>query len=557
MRSRRALPLLALLLALPLALAASAPDADAAAGEAPQEVPYDVVFLDGRVLDGTGTPWFRADVAVAGDTIAAVGEVDPSRAETVVDAGGLYVAPGFIDPHTHAPSSLDEPDLSAARPLLAQGLTTLTANPDGGGPVDLAEQRSELLADGLGVNVAPFVGHGSVREEVVGEEDRAPTPSETDRMRELVEAAMREGAFGLTSGLFYSPGSYAETEEVIGLAEVAARHGGVYKSHIRDESTYSVGVVAAVDEVIEIASEAGLPGVVTHIKVLGPHVWGYSSALVHRIERARSQGVEVWADQYPYTASATGLGSALIPRWAQAGGQDSLVARLDRPATRDSVAAAIVTNLDRRGGADRLQFRRFEENPAIEGRTLQEVADSVGVSPVEMTMRLVRAGGAGVVSHNMTEEDVGRLMRRDWTMTSSDGCLVERGEGVPHPRCYGAYPEKIRKYVIEEGVLTLARAVRSMTGTPARVLGLEERGLLQPGKAADVAVFDLDRVRSPATFTDPHRLAEGMVHVMVGGRFAVRDGDFTGARAGRVLRRDAAPVPRTVEEAVRRAGELR
>lgn len=543
MRTARSLLALAL---LPLSLAVSGSDTRAVAQEGPDAARYDVVFVDGRVLDGTGSPWFRADVAVAGDTIAAVGDVDPSRAETVIDASGLYVSPGFIDPHTHAPSALDTASLSAARPLLAQGLTTLTANPDGGGPVDLAEQRKELLTDGLGVNVAPFIGHGSVREEVLGTEDRAPTSSEMDRMRQLVDTAMQEGAFGLTSGLFYAPGSYAETEEVVGLAEVASRYGGVYKSHIRDESTYSVGVVAAVDEVIEIAREADLPGIVTHIKVLGPHVWGYSSALVHRIERARSQGVEVWADQYPYTASATGLGSALVPRWAQAGGQDSLVARLERSATRDSIAAAIVTNLDRRGGADRLQFRRYEENPAIEGKTLADVADSVGVSPVEMTMRLVRTGGAGVVSYNMTEKDVRRLMRQPWTMTSSDGCLVPRGEGVPHPRCYGAHPHKIRRYVVEEDVLPLSAAIRSMTGTPARVLGLEDRGRIAAGRAADLAVFDLDRLRSPATFTDPHHLAEGMVHVMVGGRFAIRDGEFTGVRAGRVLRLDGPPAPRTV-----------
>lgn len=548
MRTGRTLLAVAVLLALSLSGPAS--QGPAAAQEGAGSARYDVVFQDGRVLDGTGTPWFRADVAVAGDTIAAVGDVDPSRAETVIDASGLYVAPGFIDPHTHAPGSLDEAELSAARPILAQGLTTLTANPDGGGAVDLAEQREELLADGLGVNVAPFIGHGSVREEVVGMEDRAPTSSEMDRMRELVDRAMQEGAFGLTSGLFYTPGSYAETGEVIGLAEVASRYGGLYKSHIRDESTYSVGVVAAVDEVIEVAREADLPGVVTHIKVLGPHVWGYSSALVHRIERARSQGVEVWADQYPYTASATGLGSALIPRWAQDGGQDSLVARLDRPAARDSIAAAIVTNLDRRGGADRLQFRRYEENPAIEGKTLADVADSVGVSPVEMTMRLVRTGSVGVVSYNMTEKDVRRLMRQPWTMTSSDGCLVPRGEGVPHPRCYGAHPHKIRKYVVEEDVLPLSRAIRSMTGTPARLLGLEDRGRIEVGRVADLAIFDLDRVRSPATFTDPHRLAEGMVHVMVGGRFAIRDGDFTGLRAGRVLRLDGPPTPRTAAEAV-------
>lgn len=526
------LPLLAAAAALPFLVPGPAPDSSTS--EPPE---YDILIRDGRVLDGTGSPWFRADVAVKGDTVAAVGRLEDASAETVIDARGLYVAPGFVDPHSHAAGGLAKPELSGGRPLLAQGVTTLFANPDGGGPVDLAEQRRGLLEDGLGVNVALMIGHGAVRRHVMGMADRAPSPAELDSMRTLVAGGMEEGAYGLTSGLFYAPGSYAETEEVLELARVAARGGGVYKSHIRDESDYSVGVVAAVDEVIRIAREAGLPGVVTHVKVLGPHVWGYSAALVHRIERARSEGVEVWADQYPYTASATGLSAALIPRWAQVGGSDSLRARIDRPETRARIMEAMEENLDRRGGAERLQFRRVSWSPEMEGRTLAEVADSLGLPAAEATLELVRRGGAGVVSHNMTEADVRRLMRQEWTITSSDGDLVPMGEGVPHPRSYGAFPRKLRRYALDEGVLPFSRAIHSMTGLPARVLRLDDRGLLAPGAAADVAVFDPETIGTKATFTDPHRLADGMVHVLVNGEFAVRDGDFTGRRAGRVLRR--------------------
>ncbi|NLG60724.1 MAG: amidohydrolase family protein, partial [Candidatus Cloacimonetes bacterium] len=343
------------------------------AGAAAQQ-PYDILLRGARVLDGTGNPWYEADVAIRGDRIAGIGDLGDARAAVIVDATGLFVAPGFIDAHSHAGGSLADPELSAAAPLLMQGITTVFVNPDGGGPVDLVEQRREIEAARPGVNVALLVPHGSVRGEVLGMADRAPDAAELERMRQLVRAGMEAGAFGLSSGPFYAPGSYAKTDELIELARIASEYGGAYTSHIRDESDYTIGVVAAVDEVIQVAREAELPGVVTHIKALGPRVWGFGAALVHRIDRAREQGIEVYADQYPYEASSTSLSAALLPRWAQAGGRDSLRSRLDDPQTRARIREEALDNLDRRGGADRIMFGRYAPDAAIEGRTLAEVA---------------------------------------------------------------------------------------------------------------------------------------------------------------------------------------
>ncbi len=498
---------------------------------------YDVLIRGGRVLDGTGIPWVRADVAVRDDRIAAVGDLAGATAREVIDAAGLYVAPGFIDVHSHAGSGLTDDTLSAAEPLLAQGITTVVINPDGGGAVDLEKQRADLLEHGLGVNAAPLVPHGAIRREVMGMADRAPTADELARMQDLVRQGMEDGGFGLSSGPFYAPGSYAETDEFIALSEVAAEYGGVYQSHIRDESNYTIGLIAAVDEVIQIARGADLPGIVTHIKALGPPVWGFSAAVAARVERARDEGVEVFADQYPYDASATSLTAALVPRWAEAGGRDSLVARIRDAETRTRMLEAMEANLARRGGADRIQFRTFDPDPSIEGQTLAEVAQARGDDPLVTALDLIVQENPGIVSFNMNQKDVRRFMRQPWTMTCSDGGLVAMGEGVPHPRNYGAFPRKLRRYVMEEGVVELGFAIRSMTHLSASVMGIQDRGQLRAGAYADVVVFDPERLRDTAEFQDPHRLAEGVEHVLVNGQFAVQGGAFTGDRPGRVLHR--------------------
>ena len=408
-------------------------------------------------------------------------------------------------------------------------------NPDGGGPVDLAVQREQLLEHGLGLNVAQLVGHGSIRSAVIGGEDRAPNPDELARMRALAREAMEHGAFGLSSGLFYAPGSYAEIGEVVELGKVVARYGGIYTSHIRDESDYTIGLTAAIDEVIRVAREAGIRGSVTHIKALGPRVWGGAADVIAQIEQARADGVEVFACQYPYTASATGLGAALLDRWIQEGGREQMLVRLRDPEVRRRVWREMVENLDRRGGAERIQFRRHQPDPSIEGRTLAAVARERGEDPIDTALALIEEGNPGIVSFNMTDADVELFMHQPWVMTCTDGGLVPMGSGVPHPRNYGTYPRKFRTYVLEKDVVGLSEAVRSMTYTPATLYRVADRGIIRAGAVADLAVIDPATVRETATFTDPHQLSEGVVHLLVNGRLVIDGGRFTGALPGQVL----------------------
>src|SRR5436190_925086 len=494
---------------------------------------YDLLIRNGRVLDGTGNPWQAADIAVRGGRIAAMGRLEGASASRTIDAAGLTVAPGFIDVHSHASTGLAG-SLNEGRQLLAQGLTTVVLNPDGGGPVDLQTQRGQFEARGTGVNVALYVSHGSIRREILGMADRAPTAAELERMIALARAGMQAGAIGLSSGLYYAPGSYAKLDEVIALAKVAAELGGIYESHIRDEADYNIGVVAAVDEVIRVAEEARLPGIVAHMKALGPGTWGSSKTLVQRIQAARDRGIQVYADQYPYDASSTGLEAALVPRWAEVGGAAELRKRIDGP-DHSRLVTEMTANLARRGGAKTLVIARFEPDPSVEGKSLEEVAAGMRLPPIEAALSMIMKGGASVVSFNMSEPDIEHIMRQPFTMTCTDGDLVPFGSGKPHPRGNGAFARKLRVFVNERGVVDLAFAVRSMTSLPASVLGMKDRGVLRDNARADVLIFDPAKVRDTATYQDPHQLAEGIVYAIVNG-VVVRDaGAFTGKLPGKVI----------------------
>ena len=376
----------ALLVAASLASELSA-QVVAIAPRAPSTERFDILIRGGRVLDGTGNPWLHADVGIRGDRVVALGNLRGATAGTVLTADGMYVAPGFVDTHSHAGEALAD-SLGGAHQLLAQGITTVFINPDGGGRTDMTAQRRDLMARGVGVNVGLMVPHGSVRAAVIGSADRAPTPAEMERMEAIVRAAFNEGAYALSSGPFYAPGSFAKTGELVTLARVAAEYGAPYQSHIRDESDYTVGLLAAVEEVITVARDAGTRGVVTHVKALGPNVWGFSSAIVQRIERARAAGVEVFADQYPYDASQTSLSAALVPRWAQAGGNAAFQQRLANPSERARIVTEMRGNLARRGGADRIRIARYAPESALDGRSLAEIAAARNTDAVETSSRL-------------------------------------------------------------------------------------------------------------------------------------------------------------------------
>jgi N-acyl-D-amino-acid deacylase len=490
-------------------------------------------------MDGSGNPWIRADVGIRGSAIAAVRRLPGARATRVIDAADRLVTPGFIDVHSHAAEGLTKPELRQGQPLLAQGVTTVVANPDGGGPVDLAVQRATLEKGGLGPNVALLIGHGSARRAVIGGANRAPTAEELEKMRALVRRGMEQGAFGLSSGLFYTPGSFARTEEVVELTKAAAERGGVYTSHVRDEGNYNVGVVASVQEVIRIAEEAHTIGIVSHAKALGPDSWGLAHAITQRIDAARARGVQVFTDQYPYEASSTNLRAALLPDGVAAPAVEHLAKpesmTVEQRAVFEQAERIATENLRRRGGAAAIVIAHYRPDPAREGKSLEQIAAAQNRSPVREALEIIARGGASIVSFNMSDDDIVHLMRQPYTMTSSDGGLVLATEGKPHPRNYGAFARKLSLYVRDRHAVTIEHAIRSMTSLPASVFGMKDRGAIREGAAADLAVFDPSRVVERATYTDPHHLAEGMAYVLVNGRLVIDDGRFTPALPGRVL----------------------
>ena len=509
--------------------------------QAQPSLSFDVVIHNGRVMDGSGNPWLRTSIGVRDGRIAAIGTLANMKATRVIDAGDRLVTPGFIDVHSHAAEGLSRPPLRQGQPVLAQGITTVVVNPDGGGPVDLAAQRAELEKGGVGPNVALLIGHASVRRAVIGGGNRQPTSDELDKMRALVRQGMRDGAFGLSSGLFYTPGSYSKTEEVIELTKAAAESGGLYTSHIRDEGNYNVGVVAAVQEVIRIAQEAKTIGIVSHAKARGPDNWGLAHAITQRIAVARAEGVQVFTDQYPYEASSTSLRAALLPDGVEAPAVEHLAKpeamTAEQKAVFDKALAVATENLRRRGGAESVLIASYRADRALEGKRLNEIAEARKEPPVRVALDMIARGAPSIVSFNMAESDIVHIMQQPYTMTSTDGGLVLPTEGKPHPRNYGAFPRKLALYVRERGAVTLEHAIRSMTSLPAAVFGMKDRGVLREGAAADILIFDPAKVIEKSTYVEPHQHAEGMTYVLVNGVVVVDNGKFTDNLPGRVLRR--------------------
>jgi N-acyl-D-aspartate/D-glutamate deacylase len=487
----------------------------------------DILIRNGSLYDGSGTAATQTDIGISGDRIAFLGKNAGLEATRVIDADGFIVAPGFIDPHTHTLGDLSSPQRKRNDPYLMQGVATVVTGNDGDGPAEPAITLQKWKWQGIGTNAALYVGQGAVRRQVMGMSDAAPTPQQLAQMKNLVGRAMQQGAIGMSTGLYYAPGSYATTEEVIALAKMAAAHGGLYDTHMRDEDSYSIGLVAAVQETIRIGREAGLPVHISHIKALGKRVWGKSTEVIAIIDAARAQGVKITASQYPYIASGTSVTASLIPRWAEVGGSAALLKRIGDPSVRPRLIAEMSRNLDNRGGPASLLMTASKDKQIV-GKTLAQVAQEHNETPIDAALEIVKAGGSAVASFNMNEDDIKNFMRQNWVMTCSDG-------SVGHPRKYGTFPRKLRKYVFDEHVITLPFAIRSMTSLPAATLGLKDRGVLKTGCFADVLVFDPKTIRDLATFANPKVLSTGIRYLLVNGKLAVDNGRLTDALSGRCL----------------------
>ena len=495
------------------------------AGAAPAPEPVDLLIRGGTVYTGSDAP-FVGDVAIAGDRVRAVAPRLDGPARRIIDATGMIVAPGFIDPHSHAGEDLASPvaQTRLIPAFLMQGVTTAFIGNDGGGDPDVAATLGTAGTRPVGINFATYVGFGAIRAQVVGRADRAPTAEELQRMRGLVAGAMCQGALGLSTGLFYAPQSFAGTGEVVALAREAGRRGGVYDSHIRDESSYTIGLAAAVDEAIAIGRDAGLPVNISHIKALGVDVQGQASAIVAKVEAARRAGQKVTADQYPWSASGTSLAAALVPGWAQDGGRDALLGRFDDPGLARRLSADMAENLRRRGGAAAL----LVTEGAFKGRTLADIAGDRGEETVAAAVAVIRAGDPAVASFNQSEADIRTFMGRPWVMTGSDA-------STGHPRTYGSFARKYAQYVVADRALTLREFIERSSALAADTFGLAGRGRLKPGAFADLVVFDPKSYAARATYEQPTLTAAGVRTVLVNGALAVDNGALTGRAAGRAL----------------------
>jgi N-acyl-D-amino-acid deacylase len=503
-----------------------------------QAPPYDLILRNGRIVDGSGSPWYRGDVAIRGDTIMRIAPSITESAARVIDVGDQVIAPGFIDIHSHAREGIFE--VPAAENYIRQGVTTVIEGPDGSSPLPIADFLAKLNALQKTINIGTMIGQGSVHAAVIGVTDRKPTADELATMRTLVEQGMKDGAFGLSSGLFYVPGTFSSTDEVIELAKVAARFNGIYISHMRDEASR---VVDSVKETIAIGERGGLPTQLTHHKIIGTGNWGKSIETLKLVDEARRRGVDATIDQYPYTASSTSVGAALLPAWAQEGGREKVVGRLKDPNTRTDIKAEVVRTIqNERGGGDpkNVVLARCDWDASLDGKDLAEVTRMRGMEPTvanaaEAAMWIVEQGNCSGIFHAIAEEDLRQILRHPATMIASDGGIPVFGKASPHPRNYGTFARVLAVYVRDLNVITLEDAVRKMSSFPAQRLRLTERGLLRPGMKADVAVFDPVRVRDAATFEKPHQYAEGFSTVIVNGKIVLDNASLQPARPGRVL----------------------
>ncbi|WP_108423356.1 N-acyl-D-amino-acid deacylase family protein [Flagellimonas amoyensis] len=494
-------------------------------------IEVDILIKNGTVYNGVDSIPNMLTIGVVGDKIAYVGNGKhfDFLANRVIDAKGMVVSPGFIDPHTHADRDLKNPEESHNNPFLFQGVTTVVVGNDGSSDYPLAKYEELYKKNGIGTNVAFLVGQGTIREKVMGQSDREATDVEVLKMMELVQQEMDAGALGMSTGLFYAPGSYASTEEVIELAKVVRQNHGIYDTHLRDEGAYSIGLVAAVKEAIAIGEAADLPVHISHIKCLGKQVWKQSDSLITIIEEARKRGVRVTANQYPYEASATGLKAAVVPRWAESGGRDSLFMRYGDARLKPQILEEVNMNIDQRGGPENLLIVNADHKE-FEGKTLQEIAQEMGLDANEAVFEILDKGYARVASFSMSPYDIKNFMQQHWVVTSSDG-------NTGHPRKYGTFPRKYKEYV-KNGVIKLADFINGSTSRTADLLGIPKRGKIQEGYYADIIIFDQNTFGDKADYQDPFQLSIGLQYSLINGKLSVEKGTYNGELNGRTLKKE-------------------
>lgn len=491
----------------------------------------DILIQNGTVYNGIDSLPSRHSIAIKDDKIVFLGDENSVSIYAIktIDAKGLIVSPGFIDPHTHADRDLKNPKNSHNKPFLFQGITTVVIGNDGDSFYPTSKYIDLYEAHGIGTNAVPLVGHGTVREQVMGKSDRKATAKEITKMQDLIQQEMDAGAFGLSTGLFYSPGSYSNTEEVIALAKTASKNDGIYDTHLRDESSYTVGLIPAIEEAIEIGRQAKLPIHISHIKCLGVDVWHQSKAIVKTIEKAQKEGVNITANQYPYDASATGLKSAVAPRWAESGGKDSLFIRYKNPKFTKRILADTKKNIKRRGGPDKLLIVKSEE-PKFVGKNLLEISKILNISPEVAVFETLKTGYIRVASFNMNPDDIYTFMKQDWVVTGSDG-------NTGHPRKYGSFPRKYHKYVKQEKVIDVASFINGSTSRTADIFKIKNRGKLVEGYYADIIIFNTETFKDVANYSDAFQISEGLEYSIINGKLSIENGKSTKKLNGKVLKK--------------------
>ncbi len=503
---------------------------------------YDILIRDARVVDGVGNPWFRADVAIANGKIAAIGSLGDAKARRIIEAHGRVLAPGFIDVHTHVETTDAGGGIEKVLRgdnYLRDGVTTVVTGNCGSSEVRIGEWFAKLKKLKLGLNLATLVGHNSVRHAVMGDANRTAQPEEIRRMQDLIEQAMKDGAVGFSTGLLYVPGAYSNTEEVIELAKASAKHGGIYTSHIRDQGEK---LAESITEAVTVGREAHMRVEISHFKVSGRRLWGTSDKALALLDKFRDEGVDVAIDQYPYDRSSTGL-SITIPTWALADGPAKIRERLQDAATCAKIKQGMRELLTKSGAPDYsyATVASFPPDHSIEGKTITEINVALGrkktvEEEMQTILELLEKSDAQMVYHTMSMEDVERILRYPNTSIGSDGGVEVQGVGVPHPRSYGTNARVLAEFVRQRKTISLEDAIRRMTSLPAGRFGFQDRGFVREGLAADLVLFDPEKVQDKATYPNPHQFSDGFDFVLVNGMVVVEDGKFTDARPGRVLR---------------------